>query len=233
MTIVRMGVGAIKIADPEEFAYPDINRQRGATTETIGKKKVDVLSAKLKAINPEIEIFAYPNGLSEENSEEFVKGASIVIDGLEFFTMSIRKKIFNCARKLGIFILSSPIFGFGTSLAVFSPDGPTFDECFGKLPEQPDFKYLVNFGSSFFPTFPRYINMEAYIDAMRGSRPIPSFATSCALSGAVTAAETLFILLGRRDPVCFPHVRRFDLHDARIYVEDSREKNLDFLENFF
>ena len=126
MNVVRMGVGAIKIADPEEFAYSDINRQRGSTTETVGKKKVDVLSANLRAINPDMKISAYPDGLSEENTEEFMEGASIVIDGLEFFTMPVRKRIFDCARELGIFILSSPIFGFGTSLAVFAPNGPTF-----------------------------------------------------------------------------------------------------------
>ena len=231
MNVVRMGVGAIKIADPEEFAYSDINRQRGSTTETVGKKKVDVLSANLRAINPDMKISAYPDGLSEENTEEFMEGASIVIDGLEFFTMPVRKRIFDCARELGIFILSSPIFGFGTSLAVFAPNGPTFEECFGTLPEKPDFKYLVNFGQTFFPTFPPYIDMEAYLAAMKGNRPIPSFTTSCALSGAVTAAETVFILLGKRDPVCFPHVRRYDLHDARIYIEDSRKKDPSQLEN--
>ena len=233
MNIVRMGVGTIKIADPEEFAYSDINRQRGATTETIGKKKVDVLAAQSKAINPDIKVYTNPDGLSEENAEEFIEGASIVIDGLEFFSMSVRKKIFDYARDLGIFVLSSPIFGFGTSLAVFAPDGPTFEECFGILPEKLDFEYLVNFGRSFFPTFPRYINMEAYFAAVRGNRPIPSFTTSCALSGAVTAAESVFILLGKRDPVCFPHVRRYDLHDARIFVEDSRKKNLGLLKKYF
>ena len=232
MNIVRMGVGAIKIADPEEFSYSDINRQRGATIETIGEKKVDVLSVKLKAINPEIKLSVYPNGLSEENAEEFIEGASIVIDGLEFFTMSVRKRIYDCARELGIYILSSPIFGFGTSMAVFAPNGPTFEECFGALPEKPDFKYLVNFGRSFFPSFPRYVNMEAYFAAVRGNRPIPSFTTSCALSGAVTAAEAVFILLRKRDPVCFPHVRRYDLYDARIYIEDSRKKSLSLFKKF-
>jgi hypothetical protein len=60
---------------------------------------------------------------------------------------------------------------------------------------------------------------------MKENRPIPSFTTSCALSGAVTASEAIFILLHKRDPVCFPFIRRFDLHEASTYVEDSRKKS--------
>jgi hypothetical protein len=122
-------------------------------------------------------------------------------------------------------VLSSPIFGFGTSLAVFSPTGPTFEDCFGPIPDELDLNYTINYGRSFFPKFPRYIDIAAYFEAMKENRPIPSFTTSCALSGAVTAAESIFILLHKRDPVCFPFVRRFDLHEAGMYIEDSRTKN--------
>lgn len=225
VNIARMGVGEIKIADPETYAYSDINRQQGATVETVDRKKVDVLAEQVRCINPKIKVTAYENGLSEGNVKEFLAGASIVIDGLEFFCMSIRKKLFDQARNLGIHVLSSPIFGFGTSLAVFSPTGPTFEDCFGPIPDVLDINYTINYGRSFFPKFPKYIDIVAYFEAMKENRPIPSITTSCALSGAVTAAEAIFILLHKRDPVCFPYVRRFDLHEASIHIEDSRKKN--------
>lgn len=229
MNIARMGVGAVNIADPEEFAYSDINRQQGATTGTVGRKKVDVLVEQIQAINPDMKITAYPEGLSEDSVEEFLERASIVIDGLEFFCMHLRRKLFYHARKLGIYVLSSPIFGFGTSLAVFSPNGPTFEECFGKIPDELDLKYAINYGRSFFPKFPRYIDLGAYLESMKEDRPIPSFTTSCAISGALTAAETLFILLNKREPVCFPYLRCLDLFDASVRIEDSRKKNLGIL----
>ncbi len=225
INIARMGVGEVKIADPEAFACSDINRQQGATIETVGRKKVEVLTEQIRSINPEIKVTAYENGLSEGNVTDFLEGASIVIDGLEFFCMPLRKKLFDQARNLGIYVLSSPIFGFGTSLAVFSPTGPTFEDCFGPIPDELDLNYTVNYGRSFFPKFPRYIDIAAYFEAMKENRPIPSFTTSCALSGAITAAEAIFILLHKRDPVCFPFVRRFDLHEASAYIEDSRKKN--------
>jgi molybdopterin/thiamine biosynthesis adenylyltransferase len=184
-----------------------------------------VLAEQVRSINPGIKVTAYDNGLSEGNVKQFLEGVSIVIDGLEFFCMPIRKKLFDQARNLGIHVLSSPIFGFGTSLAVFSPTGPTFEDCFGPIPDELDLNYTINYGRSFFPKFPRYIDIAAYFEAMKENRPIPSFTTSCALSGAVTAAESIFILLHKRDPVCFPFVRRFDLHEAGMYIEDSRKKN--------
>jgi len=225
VNIARMGVGEVKIADPETFAYSDINRQQGATIDTVGRKKVEVLTELVQSINPDIKVTAYGNGLSEENVTDFLERASIVIDGLEFFCMAIRKKLYDQARDLGIYVLSSPIFGFGTSLAVFSPTGPTFEDFFGPIPGELDLNFTVNYGRSFFPKFPRYIDIAAYFEAMKENRPIPSFTTSCALSGAVTAAEAIFILLHKRDPVCFPFVRRFDLHEASAHIEDSRKKS--------
>jgi molybdopterin/thiamine biosynthesis adenylyltransferase len=224
VNIARMGVGEVKIADPQTYAYSDINRQQGATVESVDRKKVEVLTQQVQGINPDIKVTTYDNGLSEGNVKEFLSGASIVVDGLEFFCMSIRKRLFDQARNLGIHVLSSPIFGFGTSLAVFSPTGPTFEDCFGPIPDDLDINYTINYGRSFFPKLPKYIDIGAYFEAMKENRPIPSITTSTALSGAVTAAEAIFILLHKRNPVCFPLVRHFDLYEASIHIEDSRKK---------
>lgn len=230
--LVRTGVGGCKIADPETFAYSDINRQQGSTYNTVGSKKVEIIQQALKAINPELKVEIFLQGLTEENLERFLEGASLVIDGLDFFCFEIRKKLFDASRKKGIYLLSCPIFGFGTSLAVFPPDGPSFDEFFGPLPEKLDVAYAINFGRSFFPVFPKYINLQAYIEAMKKGRPIPSFATSCSLSGAVTAAEAVFILLNKRRSVCAPLIRHYDLFDAKITVRDSRSKKLNFFKKW-
>lgn len=224
INLARMGIGGVKIADPEEFAYSDINRQQGATIKTVGHKKTAVLIEQVLEINPELNVTPYNNGLTEENVEDFINGSTIIIDALEFFCLTLKKSLFHNARKNSIYVVSTPILGFGTSLAVFSPDGPTFEECFGVIPQKLDVKYALNFGTCFFPKLPKYINMKAYMQAMKQNQPIPSFTTSCSLSGAVTAAEILFILLEKREPVCFPYVKHFDLFDATIMIEDTREK---------
>lgn len=228
--LIRIGMGGFKIADPEAFAYSDANRQQGSGYNTAGLKKVEVNKAALEAINPYAKIEIFPEGLNEENLEQFLDGASIVIDGLDFFCLSIRKKLFDACRKKGLYILSCPILGFGTTLAVFSPDGPTFDEFFGPLPEKMDIAAAIRFGRSLFPKLPRYINLAAYAEAMKKGRPIPSFATSCSLSGAITACEAIFILVNKRKPICAPRIRHYDLFSAKIKTIDSRKKKLNFLQ---
>ena len=227
--LVRIGIGSLKIADPEEFAYSDLNRQQGSVYTTVGSKKVEVIQQALKSINPYVSIYGFPEGLTENNLENFLEGVSLVIDGLDFFSLSIRKSLFDACRKRGLYILSCPIFGFGTSLAVFSPEGPSFDQFFGPIPKQIDTKYAMNFGRSYFPSFPKYINLAAYLEAMQKNKPIPSFATSCTLSGAVTAAEAVFILLNKKKPICVPLIRHYDLFDGKIVVRKSSSKKPGFL----
>ena len=232
MNLVRMGIGHFNIADPETFTHSDINRQQGSGAESIGQKKVQAIENALKAINPSVDIKAFPEGLNTANLDSFLEGVSIVIDGLDFFCLPVRKAMFDRCRQKGLYILSAPIFGFGTSQAVFSPSGPTFDEFFGPIPEKIGPDYYANFGRSFFPRFPRYINLKAYIEAMRRGRPIPSFATSCALSGAVTALESILILLDKRKPVCAPMIRHYDLFDCTINTLDSRKKKINPLKKW-
>lgn len=226
MNFVRMGVGSFAVADPEEFAYTDINRQQGSAYNTVGKKKVDILKEAAKAINPDVEIKIFPEGLTEDNIDSFLEGASIVVDGVDFYCLKIRKRLFDEAKRLNIFLLSCPILGFGTSLAIFDPKGPSYDDFFGAIPDKLTPEYAMNFGLFFFPKFPKYVNVDAYLKAMKKESHIPSFATSCALSGAVTAAEALFILLGRKTPVRAPQVRNYDLYDAKVTIRNSQKKRV-------
>lgn len=230
--LVRMGIGKVKIADPEVFGYSDLNRQQGSTYAKVGAKKVEVLREALQAINPKLEVETYPEGITVENLGRFLQGADIVIDCLEFWMAHIRKALYDRCRERGLFALCCPIFGFGTALGVYDPKGLTFDEIFGPVPDKMDTAYAVSFGRSFFPVFPRYVNLGAYIEAMRKNRPIPSLASSCSLSGAVTAAEAVTLLLGKRKPLCWPYVRHYDLFEAKVTVRDARDKKLGYFRRF-
>lgn len=50
--LVRSGIGAIDIIDDDKVCLTNINRQIIATTDTIGKYKVDVAEERIKSINP-------------------------------------------------------------------------------------------------------------------------------------------------------------------------------------
>lgn len=54
--IARAGVGRMTIADADAVAPSNINRQLVALHSTIGLQKADVLAARLRDINPELEL---------------------------------------------------------------------------------------------------------------------------------------------------------------------------------
>jgi tRNA A37 threonylcarbamoyladenosine dehydratase len=54
--IVRAGVGRMTIADADMVSPSNINRQLVALHSTIGRQKCDILSDRLKDINPELEL---------------------------------------------------------------------------------------------------------------------------------------------------------------------------------
>ena len=60
LTLARLGVGKINISDFDQFDIHNINRQSGAFVSTKDQDKIEVMSAMLKDINPEIEIGSFP-----------------------------------------------------------------------------------------------------------------------------------------------------------------------------
>lgn len=54
--IARAGVGRMTIADADAVAPSNINRQLVALHSTVGQQKADVLAARLRDINPELEL---------------------------------------------------------------------------------------------------------------------------------------------------------------------------------
>ena len=51
-------------------------------------------------INPELELKTFPDGLNEANLEAFLDGVDLYLDGLDFFALSLRQRVFAaCARR--------------------------------------------------------------------------------------------------------------------------------------
>ena len=64
--ICRAGVGHITIVDADCVALSNINRQLPAMHSTVGRKKVELVAARLKDINPELDVNAQCLFLDEE-----------------------------------------------------------------------------------------------------------------------------------------------------------------------
>ncbi|MDD2595002.1 MAG: tRNA threonylcarbamoyladenosine dehydratase [Bacteroidales bacterium] len=65
--VVRAGVGSIIILDSDLVTMSNKNRQLLALNSNIGKKKTDVMEARLRDINPDLNIVSITEYLTEEN----------------------------------------------------------------------------------------------------------------------------------------------------------------------
>ena len=70
-SLVRSGVGHLTIVDSDSVCASNINRQLTATTESIGRAKVDVLRERLLEINPDADIMAMQKVYCQEENEAF------------------------------------------------------------------------------------------------------------------------------------------------------------------
>ncbi|MBS0439221.1 MAG: ThiF family adenylyltransferase, partial [Proteobacteria bacterium] len=54
--LARSGVGALTLIDADEVCVSNVNRQSHALDGEFGRAKVDVVAARLRAINPQAQI---------------------------------------------------------------------------------------------------------------------------------------------------------------------------------
>ena len=220
VALVRTGIGAFNIADPGNYAASDLNRQYGATIHTLGKNKADIMEKILKSINPSVKIKKF-YGL-DKRLDDFLD-ADIVIEAIEYFSLKDKIDLYKSARKKGIYVLTSPIIGYGSSLFVFSPKGMTFEEFFGFSGKKIGKKDYFRYGERLCPIKPDYLKPDPYMPALRGERPLPSLCISTFLSASLTAKESLDIILGKNH-VVVPKCIQVDLHRRSYDLIDFSKK---------
>ena len=78
--LARWGVKRFRLLDKDRYDHSNLNRQLFATSETIGRLKVEVAAERIKKINPFAEIdMVVPERTTNENVPKFVEGAGMVI----------------------------------------------------------------------------------------------------------------------------------------------------------
>ena len=78
--LARSGVGALTLIDMDEVCASNINRQSHALSDTIGQSKIEVLGARLRAINPELQVHLVDDFISASNLDDYLGGQGFVTD---------------------------------------------------------------------------------------------------------------------------------------------------------
>jgi len=134
--LLRLGVGEIRLADCENFDVSNINRQLAARRSTIGKNKALETARILRGITDDARLVVYPQGITQQTTESFVRGCDLVCDEIEFWELSAAIILHQAARGHGIPILGCSTAGFGSHLFLFTPSSMTIEQAFGLTLEQ-------------------------------------------------------------------------------------------------
>lgn len=105
--LCRAGIGNITIIDGDIVNETNLNRQLIATTKTIGQPKTSILKKRLVEINPQLNLTAVQQFLSEEQIESILlkKRYDYVVDAID--TIAPKLFLLTSALKHGIPVISS------------------------------------------------------------------------------------------------------------------------------
>jgi len=215
LTLTRLGIAAFTIADFDTFDHVNFNRQAGASLSTIGHRKTEVLKSHALDINPELDLKVLDKGVDEDNINEFLTDVDLYVDGLDFFTISVRRRVFAACYERDIPAITVAPLGMGAALLNFLPGKTTFEEYF-QLEGHTEPEQLLRFLLGLAPTMlqSRYLVVPSAInlDVHRG----PSTPMGCALCAGVAGTEALKILLGRGKVIAAPSGLHFDAYRNRL-----------------
>ena len=90
--LVRSAIGELTLVDFDHIAPSNVNRQLHALEGEFGKSKVDSMTQRLKAINPDLKIHAIDDFLTAENLSQILSIRSdsfVVLDATDDVKMKI------------------------------------------------------------------------------------------------------------------------------------------------
>ena len=126
--LARSGVERLSIAGEDYYEPADMNRQTCCFSDTIGRKKVDVIRETILSINPRADIRTHRLP-SDTDLDSLVTEADVVIPAVDDFPYSIQ--LFRAARrhaKPAVLCLPSGSMGY---VSVFPEEGPTLEDMLG------------------------------------------------------------------------------------------------------
>ncbi len=103
--LARSGVGKLAVFDADTVSLSNINRQIIATTQTVGKDKVEVIKERLLSINPKMEVQTFKVFYLAENADQYdLSEYDYIVDAVD--TVSAKIEIISRAKKANVPVIS-------------------------------------------------------------------------------------------------------------------------------
>lgn len=215
LTLSRLGVAGFNIADFDHFEVHNFNRQVGALMPNLGQPKVDVLARMAHEVNPEADIRTFPEGVTPQNVDAFLRDVDLFVDGIDFFAMEARRMVFAACHERGIPALTAAPLGMGVSLLHFNPKGMSFEEYF-RLDGHDTQEQFARFIAGLSPAMLQRNYLAAPEAVNFAERRGPSTMVACDLCAGVLGTEAVKVLLGRGELKAAPWAMQFDAYRHKL-----------------
>lgn len=208
--LVRMGVGAITLADHDYFEESNFNRQIHSNQETLNKNKAEVLAEQFLKINPELKIKVFNQGITISNINTVLEGVDVIVNGMDQLSASLILE--RTARKKNLTIVDAWITPYA-SVFVMTPNSPHWEDFLGlptknieidqitdeliELAIQKEAQFTLSKGQPF-----NYVKKEDVEKIIKKEMARPSLAPVVWLSGTLMANEVFKIIVGYQ---CLDH----------------------------
>lgn len=248
MRLARLGVGKIKIADPDTFDISNINRQLGASYSNLGRNKASVVGEMTFDIGRDTDVEVYTDGITKSNVDDFIYGTDIVLDQLDFSVIAekiaLHEAFYNSSSCKEI--LACSVIGWGAHLYRFTREGMKLREWYGlsdisniqSLATDWRTAHLLKLWAPRFPHFPSYDTVMAWIQE---NDALPIFAGAPPLAEGFLIQRVVLSLCGIDSPPhahILPPIPEIYIYDAALlsgdfYHSDGEIKNLNVIKKLW
>ncbi|MEN6321259.1 MAG: HesA/MoeB/ThiF family protein [Syntrophaceae bacterium] len=118
--LARAGVGTLRIVDGEVFVPSNLNRQWFCDTEKISHPKAEVTGARVRTINPFIEVEVFATLMDENNAGSFIDGMDLVIDAMD--DLASRFHLAEAAKHMKVPFIHAAAVGWWGQISTFLPE---------------------------------------------------------------------------------------------------------------
>lgn len=131
--LAAAGVGTLGVIDFDLVDETNLQRQIIHDTESIGRPKVDSAFARLRGINPHVDVRVYRERLTSENAMRIIADFDLVVDGTDNF--ATRYLVNDACVLSGKPFIYASVFRFEGQASIFATaEGPCYRCLFPEPP---------------------------------------------------------------------------------------------------
>ena len=128
--LARIGIGALRVVDGDVFEPSNLNRQLLSEVPTLGLSKAKAAATRINRVNPEVEVEAVTENMTEVNVHELLQGCDAVLDGLD--NIESRRVLASACTRAGIPYIYGAVNGWVAQAAISMPGDHLVDILYPK-----------------------------------------------------------------------------------------------------